>query len=163
MESGTSVKPTYMCVHTICETLAISQDYLTNIIPFQAITRCNTVSHIVGLGMRTAGKAFCSNPDLLANLGSDDLHDETCKLAEKFICRMYNLVMRTAVIMHGWLCLASAYYLKHCYLQVMRYSCTYNELVTSQWRGFRQHVTFHLSHNQKQRDGQRDTGNLFPS
>ena len=64
---------------------------LTNIIPFHAITGCDTVPHIAGYGMKTAWKAFCSNPDLLANIGSDDLHDETCKLAEKFICRMYNL------------------------------------------------------------------------
>ena len=49
------------------------------------------MSHIAGHGMKTSGKAFCSNPDLLANLGSDDLNDETCKIAEKFICRMYTL------------------------------------------------------------------------
>ena len=139
------MKPKYMCVHTICETLATSQEDLTNITPFHAITGCDTVSHIAGHGMKTAGKAFCSNSDLLANLGSDDLHDETCKLAEKFICRMW-----TGVIIHGWFCLASAYYLKHGHLQVMRYSCTYNELVTRQWRGYRQHVTFHFSHNQRQ-------------
>ena len=41
--------------------------------------------------MKTAWKAFCSNPVLLANLGSDDLHDETRKLAEKFVYRMYTL------------------------------------------------------------------------
>ena len=49
------------------------------------------MSHIAGHGMKTSGKAFCSNPDLLANVGSDDLNDETFKLAEKFICRMYTL------------------------------------------------------------------------
>ena len=79
------MKPTHMCVHTICETLATSKEDLTNIIPS---TGCDTVSHIAGHGMKTAWKAFCSNPDLLANLGSDDFHAETCKLAEKFICRM---------------------------------------------------------------------------
>ena len=41
--------------------------------------------------MKTAWKAFCSNPDLLANIGSDYLHGETCKLVEKLICRMYTL------------------------------------------------------------------------
>ena len=91
MKAGTSVKPKYIPVHTICETLAPSQEDLTNIIPFHAITGCDTVSHIAGHRKKTAWKKFCSNPDLLANLGKGDLHDETCKLAEKFICRIYKL------------------------------------------------------------------------
>ena len=50
-------------------------------------------------------------------------------------------------------CLASAAYLKHCHLQVMRHSCTCNELITAQWCAYRQRVTFHFFHNQSQWSG----------
>ena len=63
-------------------------------------------------------------------------------------------LMRAAMLIHGWLCLASAAYLKHCHLQVMRHSCTFNELITAQWCGYMQHVTFHFLHNQRQWGGQ---------
>ena len=44
----------------------------------------------------------------------------------------------------------------------MRHSCTFNELISSQWCGYRQHVTFHFfHHNQRQWDGQRAMGHLF--
>ena len=49
------------------------------------------MSHNAGQGKKTDSKAFCSNPDLLANLRKGDFHDVTFKLAEKFICRMYTL------------------------------------------------------------------------
>ena len=85
------MKPKYIRVHTICETLAISQHDLNNIIPFHEITECDAVSHIAGHGKKTAWKTLCSNPDLLANLDKGDPHDETCKLAKKFVCKMYNM------------------------------------------------------------------------
>ena len=49
------------------------------------------MSHIASHGKKTAWKAFWSNPDLLANLGNGDCHDETVKLAEQLICRINNL------------------------------------------------------------------------
>ena len=59
---------------------------------FNAITGCDIVSHIVGHGKKTAWKAFCLNPGLLAKLGKMDFRGiKTLKLAEKFICRMYPL------------------------------------------------------------------------
>ena len=79
------------CVHTICKTFATSQEDLTNIIPYHAITGCDAVSDVAGHGKGSAWNAFCSNPDLLANLGKGDFHDETFKLPEKFICRMFNI------------------------------------------------------------------------
>ena len=39
-----------LCVHTICETFATSQEDLTNIIPYHAITGCDAVSDIAGHG-----------------------------------------------------------------------------------------------------------------
>ena len=51
-------------------------------IPFDAITGCDTMSHIAGHGKKTAWKTFYLNPDILVNLGKGNLHDETCKLTE---------------------------------------------------------------------------------
>ena len=104
-------------VHTICETFATSQEDLTNIIPYHAITGCDAVSDIAGHGKGSAWNAFCSNPDLLANLGKGDFHDETYSSYPRSSsagCSIF--LMRAAVVMHGWLCLASVEYLKHCHL-----------------------------------------------
>ncbi len=104
-------------VHTICETFATSQEDLTNIILYHAITDCDAVSDIAGHGKGSAWNAFCSNPDLLANLGKGDYHDETYlsyPRSSSAGCSIF--LMRAAVVMHGWLCLASVEYLKHCHL-----------------------------------------------
>ena len=49
-------------------------DHITR---YHAITGCDSVSDIAGHGKGSAWNAFCSNPDLLANLGKDDFRDET--------------------------------------------------------------------------------------
>ena len=96
-----------ICVHTLCETFATTQADLTNILPYNAITGCDAVSDIAGHEIGSAWNAFCSNPDLLANLSKGDFHDENiCKLPEKFICRMFNLsdegsCDKTRVVMIG--------------------------------------------------------------
>ena len=89
-------------VHTICETFATSQDDLTNIIPYHAIAGYYAVSDIAGHGKGPAWNAFCSNPDLLANLGKGDFHDETYSSYPRTSsagCSIF--LMRAAVIMHG--------------------------------------------------------------
>ena len=74
------------------------------------------MSDIAGHGKGSAWNAFCSNPDL-ANLGKGDFHDDRYSSYPRSSspgCSTF--LMRAAVIMHGWLCLASAEYLKHCHL-----------------------------------------------
>ena len=74
------------------------------------------MSDIAGHGKGSAWNAFYSNPDL-ANLGKGDFHDDRYSSYPRSSspgCSTF--LMRAAVIMHGWLCLASAEYLKHCYL-----------------------------------------------
>ena len=74
------------------------------------------MSDIVGHGKGSAWNAFYSNTDL-ANLGKGDFHDDTYSSYPRSSsagCSIF--LMRAAVIMHGWLCLASAEYLKHCHL-----------------------------------------------
>ena len=85
--------------------------------PYHAITGCDAVSDIAGHGKESAWNAFCLNPDIIANLGKGDFHDETYSSYTRSSSAGYSIfLMRAAVIMHGWLCLASANYLKHCHL-----------------------------------------------
>ena len=75
------------------------------------------MSDIAGHGKGSAWNIFCLNPDLIANLGKGDFHDETYSSYARSSSAGYSIfMMRAAVIMHGWLCLASAKYLKHCHL-----------------------------------------------
>ena len=75
------------------------------------------MSDIAGHGKGSAWNAFCSNPDLLAHFGKGDFHDETYSNYPRSSSAGCSIsLMRAAVIMHGWLCLASAEYLKHCHL-----------------------------------------------
>ena len=86
-------------------------------IPYHAITGCDAVSDIAGHGKGSAWNAFCSIPDLLVNLGKGDFHDETYSSyprSSSAVCSIF--LMRAAVIMHGWLCLARTEYLKHFHL-----------------------------------------------
>ena len=59
------------------------------------------MSDLAGHGKGSDWHAFCSNPDLLANHGKGDFHDET-----------YSSYPRSSSA--G--CLSSAEYLKHCHL-----------------------------------------------
>ena len=75
------------------------------------------MSDIAGHGNGSAWNAFCSNPDLLANLGKGDFHDETySSYPRSSSAGCATILMRAAVIMQGWLYLASAECLKHCHL-----------------------------------------------
>ena len=75
------------------------------------------MSDIAGHGKGSAWNTFCLNPDLIVNLGKGDFHDETYSIYTRSSYAGYSIFLtRTAVIMHGWLCLASAEYLKHCHL-----------------------------------------------
>lgn len=56
MKSGTSGKPKYIPVHTICEKLSTLLEHLTSIIPFHAITGCDTLFNIVGMIRKQLGK-----------------------------------------------------------------------------------------------------------
>ena len=49
------------------------------------------MSDIAGHGKGSTWIAFCLNPDLIANLGKGDFHDETYSSYARFICRIFNL------------------------------------------------------------------------
>ena len=113
LKSGTSAKPNYLCSYNlldICHFPRGSDQHYT--IPCD-----HAVSDIAGHGKGSAWNAFCLNPDRIANIGKGDFHDETYTSYARSSSAGYSIfLMRAAVIMHGWLCLASAKYLKHCHL-----------------------------------------------
>ena len=73
LKSGTSAKPNYMCSSNlldICHFPRGSDQHYT--IPCD-----HAVSDIAGHGKGSVWNAFCLNPDLIANIGKGDFHDET--------------------------------------------------------------------------------------
>ncbi|CAH3166947.1 unnamed protein product [Porites lobata] len=90
MKAGTSKKPKYLPIHTIRERLKNSVSKIETILPFHAITGCDTVSFFAGHSKKTAWKAFAHHQKLLESLGDGNLDDTTVKSVEKFISRVYN-------------------------------------------------------------------------
>ena len=90
MKAGTAKHRKYLPIHTICEHLPLHQNDLEVLIPFHALTGCDTVSHISGHSKKTAWKVFLTDWQLLIHLGKEPLNDETIKSAETFICKIYN-------------------------------------------------------------------------
>ena len=90
MKAGTSKKPKYLPIHTIRERLKNSVSKIVTILPFHAITGCDTVSFFAGHSKKTAWKAFAHHQKLLESLGDGNLDDTTVKSVEKFISRVYN-------------------------------------------------------------------------
>ena len=89
MKAGTSKKPKYLPIHTIRERLKNSVCKIETILPFHAITGCDTVSFFAGHSKKTAWKAFAHHQKLLESLGDGNLDDTTVKSVEKFISRVY--------------------------------------------------------------------------
>ncbi|CAH3188967.1 unnamed protein product [Porites lobata] len=89
MKAGTSKKPKYLPIHTIRERLKNSVSKIETILPFHAITGCDTVSFFAGHSKKTAWKAFAHHQKLLESLGDGNLDDTTVKSVEKFISRVY--------------------------------------------------------------------------
>ena len=78
------------------------------------------MSDIVGHGKGSAWNAFCLNPDLIANLGKGDFHDETYSSYARSSSAGYSIfLMRAAVTMHGWQVRSTRSIAT--YLQVMRH------------------------------------------
>ncbi len=66
--------------HQICESLLL----------FHALTGCDTVSFLYGIGKRTAMKILLENPDMLQGiLDLPQLTDEALTKMEHFVCKLY--------------------------------------------------------------------------
>ena len=89
MKAGTSKKQKYVPVHTVCSELSFTQSVSLALLPFHALTGCDTVSFLAGHSKKTAWKVFKEQHHLLVGLGNGELNDDKIKSAEKFVCRIY--------------------------------------------------------------------------
>ena len=87
MFSGTSRRKKYTPVHKI----RLPEEKRKSLIPFHAITGCDTTSQFAGIGKQTAWKVFDSSPKLIEHLG-EDCPPKAGVLAdaEAFVCQLYN-------------------------------------------------------------------------
>ena len=59
------------------------------LLPFHAISGCDTVSFLAGHSKKATWKVFLKQNQLLVDLGIGEISDEVIQSAEKFICRLY--------------------------------------------------------------------------
>lgn len=86
--TGTANQRTFVAVHAVDIDPALRH----NLPGFHAISGCDTVSQLCGIGKATAWKTYSKYATLLDGLGRGDLVDETFEKAENFICRLYSSV-----------------------------------------------------------------------
>jgi len=84
--TGTAKQRTYVAVHNINIDQALSK----TLPAFHAVTGCDTVSQLCGIGKTTAWKIFKQHYSLLDGLGHETLSDEKVANAKEFICWLYS-------------------------------------------------------------------------
>jgi hypothetical protein len=67
-----------------------------NLLTFHSITGCDTTSFFYGISKKKAYKVYEQDANLLEGIGEAELTDEKIKLAEAFICKLYNQVTDTS-------------------------------------------------------------------
>ena len=84
--TGTAKQRTYVAVHS----MNIDQALSKTLPAFHALTGCDTVSQLCGIGKTTARKIFKQHYSLLDDLRHVTLSDGTLADADEFICRLYS-------------------------------------------------------------------------
>ncbi|MES9880098.1 MAG: hypothetical protein ABW185_04375 [Sedimenticola sp.] len=87
MKAGTAKRRKYIPVHEIRQQL--TEPVVDALIPFHAMTGCDTVSYFAGHSKAMAWKVLNTDSDLLKDLGKGELTDQKMKDAEKFVCKLY--------------------------------------------------------------------------
>jgi len=87
--TGTSKKRRYVPIHHVHKNLLTES--VTSLLAYHAITGCDTTSYMANHTKRTAWKVYMSNHELLKNVGVGILTEEAIKLAEAFVCKIYQL------------------------------------------------------------------------
>ena len=85
--AGTSKKPKYIPLEEVSANLPCNSS--SALLPFHAITGCDSTSFFCGHSKKTAWKVFKEQFDLLSSVGDGILDAGTIASAEKFVCRMY--------------------------------------------------------------------------
>ncbi|MES9881148.1 MAG: hypothetical protein ABW185_09730, partial [Sedimenticola sp.] len=89
MMAGTSKKRKYIPIDRVYHSLP--QHASSSLLPFHALTGCDTTSYVSGHTKRSSWKVFKDNHELLVDLGVGELTNETAALVETFMCRIYNV------------------------------------------------------------------------
>ena len=85
--AGTAANRKFFNVGAISENLPTGS--LPGLLPFHALTRCDTTSSLCDHGKTTASKIFLDKHSLLPSIGEANLTTTNIKDAEKFVCAIY--------------------------------------------------------------------------
>ncbi|KAG1656012.1 hypothetical protein GQR58_024202 [Nymphon striatum] len=91
LKAGTYKKPKYIPVHEVQNVLSFDDQVFETILPFHAITGCDTVSYLFGHSKKAAWEVFLTDNTLLSCLGIGELTPRVLKDAETFICKVYSV------------------------------------------------------------------------
>ena len=91
---GTAKKPKYFSLGDVFNQLP-DLSIADALLPFHAITGCDTTSFISGHSKRTAWKTFVQHFGLLASVGDRALDADIISSAEEFLCKIYGVVNDT--------------------------------------------------------------------
>jgi hypothetical protein len=61
------------------------------LLPFHALTGCDTTSFLSGHSKKTAMSVFLTHKQLLQGLGNQPLNEQTMRNAETFVCQIYKV------------------------------------------------------------------------
>ena len=89
MMSGTATKRKYFNIRAIYENLPAGS--VSALLPFYALTGCDTTSFICNHSKKSAWKVFLQHNTLLSSLGEGELTEEKMKEVEEFVCKLYKL------------------------------------------------------------------------
>ena len=89
MSAGTAKKPKYILVHDVYKYLP--EESSRAILPFHALTGCDTTSFFYGQSKQSAFKIFRDNFGLIETLGENELSDDKARNAELFVCKTFLL------------------------------------------------------------------------
>jgi hypothetical protein len=88
MMAGTAAHRKFFNIRAISENLP--EGSLSSVLPFHALTGCDTTSFLCNHSKTTAWKIFVQKHYLLSSLGEGNLTATKIKDAEKFVCAMYS-------------------------------------------------------------------------
>ena len=87
----TSTSPKIIPIHSVLETNLPTRRMTQNLLAFHSITGCHNTS-FYGISKKKVYKVYEQDANLLEGIGEADITDEKIKLAEAFICKLYNQV-----------------------------------------------------------------------
>lgn len=91
LKSGTLKQPKFISVEDVIAERNLDQISAKLLLPFHALTGCDTTSFLSGHSKKTSIRTFYEHKELLHGLGHGPLTDETRQNSEAFICKIYNV------------------------------------------------------------------------